>query len=162
MAHFIRAYKYVYLPHVPAKFIVTITQKNYFLFSTSLLRRPMMTQCITAAVLFGAGDVIAQQAVEGKGRKHDVSGVFSVYGFRVLQARGHLFYIHIKAREFSFFFLLTLFFFLLSLRELCDLHSTEVRGSPYFFFLSQLQGFSIVFTSKTDYFVFKVLFLDQL
>jgi hypothetical protein len=33
----------------------------------------MMTQCITAAVLFGAGDVLAQQAVEGKGRKHDVS-----------------------------------------------------------------------------------------
>jgi hypothetical protein len=33
----------------------------------------MMTQCITAAVLFGTGDIIAQQAVEGKGRKHDVS-----------------------------------------------------------------------------------------
>jgi len=31
----------------------------------------MMTQCITAAVLFGAGDVIAQQAFEGKGKKHD-------------------------------------------------------------------------------------------
>ena len=36
----------------------------------------MMTQCITAAVLFGAGDVIAQQAVEGKGREHDVSEPF--------------------------------------------------------------------------------------
>ena len=33
----------------------------------------MMTQCITAAVLFGAGDILAQQAVEGKGKKHDVS-----------------------------------------------------------------------------------------
>jgi hypothetical protein len=36
----------------------------------------MVTQSITAAVLFSAGDVIAQQAVEGKGRKHDVSGIF--------------------------------------------------------------------------------------
>ena len=36
----------------------------------------MMTQCITAAILFGTGDVIAQQVVEGKGRKHDVCGVF--------------------------------------------------------------------------------------
>jgi hypothetical protein len=135
MAHFIRAYKYVYLPHVPAKFIVTITQKNYFLFSTSLLRRPMMTQCITAAVLFGAGDVIAQQAVEGKGRKHDVSGVFSVYGFRVLQARGHLFYIHIKAREFSFFFLLTLFFF-----------SPQFARTMRFTFYGG-EGFSVLFFS---------------
>jgi protein Mpv17 len=34
----------------------------------------MITQCITAAVLFGAGDIVAQQAVEGKGKRHDVSG----------------------------------------------------------------------------------------
>lgn len=47
--------------------------KSLTFFSARLLRRPMMTQCITAAVLFGAGDVIAQQAVEGKGRNHDVS-----------------------------------------------------------------------------------------
>jgi protein Mpv17 len=39
----------------------------------------MMTQCITAAVLFGAGDVIAQQAVEGKGRNHDVSDYFRLH-----------------------------------------------------------------------------------
>ncbi|PPQ75688.1 hypothetical protein CVT26_001522 [Gymnopilus dilepis] len=37
----------------------------------ALLRRPMLTQCITAAVLFGGGDIIAQQAVEGKGQQHD-------------------------------------------------------------------------------------------
>ncbi|KAF8809230.1 hypothetical protein BYT27DRAFT_7187927 [Phlegmacium glaucopus] len=40
-------------------------------YNASLLRRPMITQCITAAVLFSAADVIAQQAIEGKGRKHD-------------------------------------------------------------------------------------------
>jgi hypothetical protein len=38
-----------------------------------LIRRPMLAQCGTAAVLFGAGDIIAQQAVEGKGKEHDVS-----------------------------------------------------------------------------------------
>lgn len=31
-----------------------------------------MTQCATAALLFGAGDVIAQQAVDRKGLDHDV------------------------------------------------------------------------------------------
>ncbi|KAJ2914847.1 hypothetical protein MD484_g5566, partial [Candolleomyces efflorescens] len=41
-------------------------------YNSALLRRPMLVQCITAAVMFGAGDVIAQQAVEGKGMKHDI------------------------------------------------------------------------------------------
>ncbi|EJD04619.1 uncharacterized protein FOMMEDRAFT_107423 [Fomitiporia mediterranea MF3/22] len=40
-------------------------------YNALLQRRPMATQCATAAVLFGAGDVIAQQAIEGKGRDHD-------------------------------------------------------------------------------------------
>ncbi|PPQ70613.1 hypothetical protein CVT24_000686 [Panaeolus cyanescens] len=31
----------------------------------------MLSQCLTAAVLFGAGDVIAQQVVEKKGKEHD-------------------------------------------------------------------------------------------
>lgn len=36
----------------------------------------MMVQCVTAAGLFGAGDVIAQQLVEKKGlRGHDVSTI---------------------------------------------------------------------------------------
>jgi hypothetical protein len=34
----------------------------------------MIAQCVTSAVLFGTGDVIAQQAIEKKGLKnHDVS-----------------------------------------------------------------------------------------
>ncbi|KIM37582.1 hypothetical protein M413DRAFT_448383 [Hebeloma cylindrosporum] len=40
-------------------------------YNAVLLRRPMLTQCITAAVLFGAGDIVAQQAIEGKGKQHD-------------------------------------------------------------------------------------------
>ena len=41
--------------------------------SALLQRRPMATQCVTGAVLFGAGDVIAQQAIEKQdGRKYDV------------------------------------------------------------------------------------------
>jgi hypothetical protein len=32
----------------------------------------MLTQCATAAVLFGTGDVVAQQIVEKKGKEHDV------------------------------------------------------------------------------------------
>ncbi|KAF8968785.1 hypothetical protein BDZ97DRAFT_1696290 [Flammula alnicola] len=33
----------------------------------------MLTQCITGAFLFGVGDVVAQQGIEGKGREHDFS-----------------------------------------------------------------------------------------
>ena len=41
--------------------------------SAALIRRPMVAQCGTAAVLFGTGDLIAQQAIEKKGLKgHDV------------------------------------------------------------------------------------------
>ncbi|EIW56266.1 uncharacterized protein TRAVEDRAFT_150763 [Trametes versicolor FP-101664 SS1] len=40
-------------------------------FNASLIRKPMVTQCVTSAVLFGAGDVLAQQAFEKKGRDHD-------------------------------------------------------------------------------------------
>ncbi|CAA7263576.1 unnamed protein product [Cyclocybe aegerita] len=42
-------------------------------YNALLLRRPMATQCVTAAVLFGAGDVVAQQVVEGKGKNHDLA-----------------------------------------------------------------------------------------
>ncbi|KAJ7099897.1 hypothetical protein B0H15DRAFT_817972 [Mycena belliarum] len=40
-------------------------------YNTLLIRRPMLAQCATAAVLFGAGDIIAQQAVERRGKEHD-------------------------------------------------------------------------------------------
>ncbi|KAJ7193011.1 hypothetical protein GGX14DRAFT_479201 [Mycena pura] len=40
-------------------------------YNAMLIRRPMLAQCGTAAVLFGAGDIIAQQAVERKGKEHD-------------------------------------------------------------------------------------------
>ncbi|KIO05911.1 hypothetical protein M404DRAFT_139909, partial [Pisolithus tinctorius Marx 270] len=40
-------------------------------FSAALIRRPMLAQCATAAFLFGAGDVIAQQAIEQRGKNHD-------------------------------------------------------------------------------------------
>ncbi|KAJ7185915.1 hypothetical protein C8R46DRAFT_1208017 [Mycena filopes] len=40
-------------------------------YNALLLRRPMITQCGTAATLFCAGDIIAQQAVERKGKQHD-------------------------------------------------------------------------------------------
>ncbi|KAL6305752.1 hypothetical protein BKA93DRAFT_824853 [Sparassis latifolia] len=40
-------------------------------FNAALVRRPMLTQCATSAVLFGSGDVVAQQAFEQKGREHD-------------------------------------------------------------------------------------------
>jgi len=52
-------------------------------YNTLLIRRPMATQCATATVLFGAGDVIAQQAIEKRGIKgHDYARTIrlSFYG----------------------------------------------------------------------------------
>jgi protein Mpv17 len=42
------------------------------LFSKLLLKRPLTTQCVTSAVLFASGDIIAQQAIEPRRAKHDV------------------------------------------------------------------------------------------
>ena len=33
----------------------------------------MLTQCASSAVMFGVGDILAQQAFEKKGTQHDVS-----------------------------------------------------------------------------------------
>ncbi|KAG1809132.1 uncharacterized protein BJ212DRAFT_1528717 [Suillus subaureus] len=41
------------------------------LYNAALIRRPMLAQSATAAFLFGAGDVIAQQVIERQGRNHD-------------------------------------------------------------------------------------------
>ncbi|TDL21241.1 hypothetical protein BD410DRAFT_790000 [Rickenella mellea] len=40
-------------------------------YNAALLRRPMATQCATAGLLFGGGDILAQQVVERRGREHD-------------------------------------------------------------------------------------------
>jgi hypothetical protein len=64
MASLLRAYKYV--------FANSTLPPAQVLGSTALIRRPYIASCTTAAVLFGAGDVIAQQAIEGRGKQHDV------------------------------------------------------------------------------------------
>ena len=57
------------LPHDEGAF----SQANADVFSAVLQRRPMISQCLTSAVLFGASDVVAQQLVEKRGLKnHDV------------------------------------------------------------------------------------------
>ncbi|KIK25159.1 hypothetical protein PISMIDRAFT_677399 [Pisolithus microcarpus 441] len=40
-------------------------------YNAALIRRPILAQSATAAVLFGAGDIIAQQAIEQRGKNHD-------------------------------------------------------------------------------------------
>ncbi|KIW17783.1 hypothetical protein PV08_04978 [Exophiala spinifera] len=52
-------------------------------YQARLARRPLLTQAVTTAVLFGAGDTLAQQAVEKKGfSNHDVTrtGRMVLYG----------------------------------------------------------------------------------
>ncbi|PSR94499.1 hypothetical protein BD289DRAFT_451278 [Coniella lustricola] len=52
-------------------------------YQARLASRPLLTQAVTTAVLFGAGDVIAQQAVDKKGLdKHDMArtGRMALYG----------------------------------------------------------------------------------
>lgn len=40
-------------------------------YNAALLRRPLLTQCLTSFTLFSAGDVICQQVIEKKGKDHD-------------------------------------------------------------------------------------------
>lgn len=40
--------------------------------SKLILKRPLATQCVTSAILFASGDIIAQQVIERKRAKHDV------------------------------------------------------------------------------------------
>ncbi|KAN0080428.1 Mpv17 / PMP22 family domain containing protein [Tylopilus felleus] len=41
------------------------------IYNAALIQRPMLAQSATAAFLFGAGDIIAQQAIEHEGKNHD-------------------------------------------------------------------------------------------
>ncbi|KAH7882591.1 hypothetical protein F5I97DRAFT_277273 [Phlebopus sp. FC_14] len=41
-------------------------------YNAALMRRPILAQSATAAFLFGAGDIIAQQAIERQGKNHDL------------------------------------------------------------------------------------------
>lgn len=52
-------------------------------YQAKLAKRPLFTQAVTTGVLFGVGDVIAQQAVDKKGLKnHDIArtGRMAAYG----------------------------------------------------------------------------------
>ncbi|GAA5974015.1 hypothetical protein JCM8115_005987 [Rhodotorula mucilaginosa] len=51
-------------------------------YNSALVRRPYATGMVSAAVLFGAGDVLAQQGIEKKGANHDIMRTvrLSAYG----------------------------------------------------------------------------------
>lgn len=60
--------------------ILTFQPSRY---QAKLVSRPLLTQVVTTAILFGTGDVIAQQAVDKKGlEKHDLArtGRMVLYG----------------------------------------------------------------------------------
>lgn len=51
-------------------------------YQAKLAQRPLLTQAVTTAVLFGAGDTLAQQAVEKKGvQKHDLMRTARMAGY---------------------------------------------------------------------------------
>ncbi|ETN38296.1 uncharacterized protein HMPREF1541_06327 [Cyphellophora europaea CBS 101466] len=51
-------------------------------YQAKLAQRPLMTQAVMSAVLFGAGDTLAQQAVEKKGfRNQDVARTARMVGY---------------------------------------------------------------------------------
>lgn len=56
---------------------------SHLRYQAKLVKRPLLTQVVTTAILFGTGDVIAQQAVDKKGlEKHDLArtGRMVLYG----------------------------------------------------------------------------------
>lgn len=60
--------------------MLTLSDNRY---QAKLVKRPLLTQVVTTAILFGTGDVIAQQAVDKKGlEKHDLArtGRMVLYG----------------------------------------------------------------------------------
>lgn len=65
-------------------------------YERQLQKRPVLTQAATSAVLFGAGDVVAQRMAEGRSNL-DVSRTLmtSVFGGAVVGPLGHLWYSHL-------------------------------------------------------------------
>ncbi|GAA99434.1 uncharacterized protein L969DRAFT_48412 [Mixia osmundae IAM 14324] len=51
-------------------------------YNGALARRPLTTSCASAAVLFGTGDIIAQQAIDRVGSQHDFprTARLTIYG----------------------------------------------------------------------------------
>jgi protein Mpv17 len=60
----------------------------------------MLAQCSTALVLFGAGDIIAQQAIEKQGRNHDVNFLIDFAGLTDIMPRLRQF---IRTARLSFY-----------------------------------------------------------
>ncbi|TNY17046.1 hypothetical protein DMC30DRAFT_420165 [Rhodotorula diobovata] len=50
-------------------------------YNASLLRRPYATGMVSAGFLFGAGDVLAQQGIEKRGRDHDYMRTLRLAGY---------------------------------------------------------------------------------
>ncbi|KAI9618892.1 hypothetical protein H4Q26_012146 [Puccinia striiformis f. sp. tritici PST-130] len=50
-------------------------------YNSSLLHRPLRTQIVTSLILFGGGDVIAQQAIERKGKQHEWARTARLAGY---------------------------------------------------------------------------------
>jgi len=50
-------------------------------YNSALLHRPLRTQIVTSLVLFGGGDVIAQQVIEKKGKQHEWARTARLAGY---------------------------------------------------------------------------------
>ncbi|GAA5822535.1 hypothetical protein JCM10212_004237 [Sporobolomyces blumeae] len=50
-------------------------------YNSALMRRPYATGSASAAVLFGAGDVLAQQGIEKRGKDHDFMRTLRLAGY---------------------------------------------------------------------------------
>lgn len=67
-------------------------------YQAKLAQRPFATQVVTTAVLFGAGDCLAQQAVEKKGlAKHDLMRTVRMAGYG--GRKWFMFYVQALAKQ---------------------------------------------------------------
>lgn len=68
--------------HRQSQFCRLLTKRSHR-YQARLAARPLLTQAVTTSILFGTGDIIAQQAVDKKGiEKHDLArtGRMALYG----------------------------------------------------------------------------------